>query len=124
MTKENNKISIGEKISDFIADIVKTWKFVIFQISFIFLWISLNIFLPYKWDPFPFQLLKLIVTIQGFFTASMLLMSQAKQAKKDRIIIYKDYIIDVCIKNDISKIKILEEDNKKRLERLEKKLNE
>lgn len=118
----DNKLNIGEYIADYIANLVRTWKFVIFQCVFILLWITLNCFNSIAWDPFPFQLLKLIITIEGFFTASMLLMSNSKQASKDRRILYQDFIIDVINKREIKATRLLAQKNDKRLSDIEKKM--
>lgn len=118
------KPNIGEQVSDFIANLVKTWKFVIIHCVLIVIWIIINIFTSFKWDPFPFQMLKLILTIEGFFTASMLLMSNSRQASKDRQVFYQDFIIDIIIKREVKEARILAQKNDKRLTDIEKKMED
>jgi len=118
------KPNIGEQVSDFIANLVKTWKFVIIHCVLIVIWIIINTFTPFKWDPFPFQMLKLILTIEGFFTASMLLMSNSRQASKDRRVFYQDFIIDIIIKREVKEARILAQKNDKRLTDIEKKMED
>jgi len=118
------KPNIGEQVSDFIANLVKTWKFVIIHCVLIVIWIIINTFTSFKWDPFPFQMLKLILTIEGFFTASMLLMSNSRQASKDRRVFYQDFIIDIIIKREVKEARILAQKNDKRLTDIEKKMED
>lgn len=118
------KPNIGEQVSDFIANLVKTWKFVIIHCVLIVIWIIINTFTSFKWDPFPFQMLKLILTIEGFFTASMLLMSNSRQASKDRQVFYQDFIIDIIIKREVKEARILAQKNDKRLTDIEKKMED
>lgn len=118
------KPNIGEQVSDFIANLVKTWKFVIIHCVLIVIWIIINTFTLFKWDPFPFQMLKLILTIEGFFTASMLLMSNSRQASKDRRVFYQDFIIDIIIKREVKEARILAQKNDKRLTDIEKKMED
>jgi uncharacterized membrane protein len=120
--KALTKLHIGDKISDAVANAVRTWKFVIFQCIVIALWLFLNSWhpFPYKWDKFPFQLLKLILTIQGFFTASMLLMAQKRQSERDRQVVYNDYIVDVIIKREATQTRQLAQRNNERLDSIEK----
>jgi len=124
MKKQLNKPNIGDTVSDFIASAARSWKFVIFHGLLIAVWIVLNTVSPYKWDPFPFQLLKLIITIEGFFTASMLLMSNARQSAKDRKVFYHDFLIDVIIKREVKTTKLLAQKNDKRLTDIEKKMED
>lgn len=82
----------------------------------------MNTMTKHRWDPFPFQLLKLMLTIQGFFTASMLLMAQRRQSDKDRKVQYQDYIIDVIIKREMTQTHQLARKNDERLDKIEKSL--
>jgi uncharacterized membrane protein len=102
----NNTISIGQKFSDFFARLVRSWKFVILQLVFIFFWIFINVNqLFYHWDKYPFDILKLILTIEASFSASMILMSQNRQSEIDRKVLYMEYDMDKNIKKNIKKIK-------------------
>jgi uncharacterized membrane protein len=120
--KNLSKPSIGDKISDIVANAVRTWTFVLIECFLIIAWIVINKYTQYGWDPFPFQILKLSLTIQGFFTASMLLMAQSRQSAKDRKVVYQDYIIDVIIKRELTQTHQLAIKNDERLDKIEKSL--
>jgi uncharacterized membrane protein len=46
------------------------------------------------WDPYPFILMNLVLSLQAAYTAPMILMAQNRQAEKDRRILYGDYDLD------------------------------
>lgn len=100
----SNKInlSFGDRTSDFIASLVRSWKFIIFQFTFIFIWILVNSF--FGFDKYPFDLLKLILTIEASFIGSIILMTQNKRADQDRRILWANYIIELQIEKDLKKI--------------------
>lgn len=123
MKKRIMKPKVGEVISETISQFVRTWTFVIGQLIFIGLWIFINYKTRFVWDPYPFQFLKHTLTIESFVIASMILMTQARQSKFDRSVVYHDYLVDKIIQKDIKQIKTLLEDNAKRLDDLEKRVN-
>ncbi len=118
---DKKQISIGDSIADFVSNIVKSWKFIIIQTIFIVSWIILN-FSHYKWDAYPFSFLKLILIIEACFVALMIFKSNSRLSKIDRKTMYNDYIVDLSIRNDVKKIKILSEDNSKKISKIDKKL--
>jgi uncharacterized membrane protein len=117
------KPKVGEIISDAVSKVVRTWTFVICQLIFVGLWIFINYKTRFVWDPYPFQFLKHTLTIESFVIASMILMTQTRQSKLDRSVVYHDYLTDKIMQKDIKQIKTLLEDNAKRLDELEKKIN-
>jgi uncharacterized membrane protein len=71
-------------------------------------------------DPFPFDILKLILTIEASFMGSMLLMSQHRQSTVDRKIAYQDYVINWSLKKEVDKmVPIVKEDHGKMDEMLD-----
>ena len=104
---DHQSLSQGQEIAEFFARLVRSWKFVIFQLFFIAFWIYLNVskWCPH-WDKYPFDILKLILTIEASFTASMILMSQNRKSEMDRKILYMEYLMEKDIKKNIKKIKL------------------
>lgn len=89
------RITLGEKSADFVANLVGSWKFLIVQSIFITLWIILNIVaFVNHWDPYPFILMNLFLSLQAAYTAPVIMMSQNRQADRDRIEAHNDYIIN------------------------------
>lgn len=85
----------GQKAAEWVASMVGSWRFIIIQSSIIAVWIILNLTGAFRtWDAYPFILLNLMLSLQAAYTAPMILMSQNRQAEKDRRILYGDYDLD------------------------------
>lgn len=69
------------------------------------MWIVLNIVgLVQHWDPFPFILLNLIFSTQAAYTAPIIMMSQNRQADRDRAQAEADYETNVKAKEEIEEL--------------------
>ena len=81
-------LSFGEKVADAVAAFGGSWKFIGLFFAFIFVWISLNsiwLISGSAFDPYPFILLNLGLSSLAAFQAPIIMMSQNRQAAKDRI---------------------------------------
>lgn len=59
------------------------------------LWVILNITAWIRhWDPYPFILMNLVLSLQAAYTAPMIMMSQNRQAARDRIEAHNDYEVN------------------------------
>lgn len=90
-------ISQGQRISDKVAKFGGSWKFIIlFGIVFI-VWIMFNILAlgVFKFDPYPFILMNLILSCIAALQAPIILMSQNRQEEKDRMRGENDYMINL-----------------------------
>lgn len=88
--------SLGERISDAIARIMGSWRFIIIQSVILIIWIILNITAYMRqWDPYPFILMNLFLSLQAAYTAPVIMMSQNRMAHKDRIEAHNDYLLDI-----------------------------
>lgn len=89
--------TVGERIADRVAARVGSWPFIIVQSSLLALWIIGNAFLIRDWlngkpfDPYPFILLNLMLSFQAAYTGPFVLMSQNRQAARDRDEAEHDY---------------------------------
>ena len=120
--------SFGDYLADKITEIAGSWPFIIGLIIFLLLWIILNIFILTNADPYPFILLNLLLSCIAALQAPIIMKSQNREAKKDRLRSSNDYKTDLkseliledlhnkmsqIIKNQNKIINILtEEDNK------------
>ena len=89
--------TVGQIVSDSVADFGGSWKFIIIFLSFIAIWIIANVlFLINKgFDPYPFILLNLILSCIAALQAPVIMMSQNRQEEKDRERAKKDYMINL-----------------------------
>ena len=75
-----------ERLTDNVVKFVGSWGFITVFLAFIGFWIFLNFWIIYSnaFDPFPFVLLNLILSCVAAIQAPMILMSQNRQAQRDR----------------------------------------
>jgi uncharacterized membrane protein len=91
----DSTLSFGNRVSDAIAIGMGSWPFIIFQSIIVLLWVVLNCVAWFAhWDIYPFILLNLLFSTQAAYAAPIIMMSQNRQAQKDRIIAQQDYEID------------------------------
>ena len=99
--KNNNTVKelskIGDILSDKIAIFGGSWRFIIIFFIILFAWILINSYLILKkpFDPYPFILLNLILSCIAAIQAPIIMMSQNRQEKKDRIRSENDYKINL-----------------------------
>jgi uncharacterized membrane protein len=114
-----DNLTLGDRIADKLADFAGSWTFIISFLSILFGWLLLNsiqlFFRPF--DPFPFILMNLILSCIAALQAPVIMMSQNRQEKKDRLRAEHDYEINL-------KAEILIEEILKRLEKLENNQNQ
>ena len=93
----DKKLTFGQKLSDSIAKFGGSWRFIIFFMSFLVLWMIINvIFLTTRaFDPYPFILLNLILSCIAAIQAPVIMMSQNRQEEKDRMRSLHDYQVNL-----------------------------
>ncbi len=90
-------LTIGDAISDKVARFGGSWKFIIIFFLILIGWIVVNTsFLVVKpFDPYPYILMNLILSCIAAIQAPIIMMSQNRQEKKDRIRSENDYKINL-----------------------------
>jgi CRP/FNR family transcriptional regulator, cyclic AMP receptor protein len=99
-------LTVLQRIADWLAWFSGSMPFLIIHALWFVAWISLNTFiLPRNadgtvgFDPFPFGLLTMIVSLEAIFLACFVLISQNRQAQKDKV--RSDIEYDVNIKAEL-----------------------
>ena len=89
----DKNISFGERAADKVAKIGGSWGFIIYFFFFLLIWMIVNsiILLNKSFDPYPFILLNLCLSCLASIQAPIILMSQNRQAKKDRLEAEEDF---------------------------------
>ena len=95
--------NFGDKVADKITEVAGSWYFIIGMIFFLLLWILSNLLILKEADPYPFILLNLILSCIAALQAPIIMLSQNREAKKDRLRSSNDY------KTDLKSELILEE---------------
>jgi uncharacterized membrane protein len=83
-----DKRTAVQKIADWIADFSGSIPFLVLHIAFFAAWILLNVpRIPHApmFDPFPYGLLTMVVSLEAIFLSVFVLLSQNRQAAKERI---------------------------------------
>lgn len=103
--------SVGQKIADRVASIIGSWPFIIIQSCFLAAWLAVNSYLLYMfhtrqgflkaWDPYPFILLNLLLSFQAAYTGPVVMMSQNRQADKDRMAAEHDFEVNLKAEKEI-----------------------
>lgn len=83
---DQEMLTPGQRFADLVADTIGSWRFIIIQSCILSLWILLNVTAWVQhWDPYPFILLNLALSFQAAYSAPFIMMSQNRQAAKDRL---------------------------------------
>jgi len=78
--------TFGERIADAVARFGGSWNFIISFAVVLIAYSSLNIILKGRaWDPYPFILLNLFLSMLASIQAPVIMMSQNRQDTKDRL---------------------------------------
>jgi CRP/FNR family cyclic AMP-dependent transcriptional regulator len=78
--------TFGEHIADIVAAFGGSWTFIILFAVFMSVYSAINVVLGTKaWDPYPFILLNLFLSALAAIQAPVIMMSQNRQDKKDRL---------------------------------------
>ena len=86
----------GQRIADFVAATMGSWRFIIIQTTILIFWIALNVTAYVeRWDPYPFILLNLALSFQAAYAAPFIMMSQNRQQDVDRRNAAEDFRINV-----------------------------
>src|SRR6201988_2290099 len=76
----------GERIADSVASFGGSWTFIITFLLVLVAYSSTNVVLKHRaWDPYPFILLNLFLSMLAAIQAPVIMMSQNRQDKKDRL---------------------------------------
>lgn len=87
--------TLSQRMADRFARLVGSWKFIIIQTIVLGVWIVLNLVAYVNhWDPYPFILMNLVLSMQAAYSAPILMMSQNRQAERDRIEAHNDFLIN------------------------------
>lgn len=95
--ENEERLSIAQRLADKVAAFGGSWRFIIFFLCFMAIWIGGNVYFLFDrvFDPYPFILLNLILSCVAALQAPIIMMSQNRQEEKDRARGKKDYMINL-----------------------------
>jgi uncharacterized membrane protein len=110
LKKIHAKRTLGQRAADKLTSIVGSWGFIAFLVILFLTWVVTNtIFLIESesgpFDPYPFVFLNLVLGSLAVIQAPIILMSQNRQAQKERIKTEYDYQTNKRAEQEIREIK-------------------
>src|SRR3989442_4166543 len=98
------KATIGHRIADKVASFGGSWTFIIIYMSFLIAWMAFNTFVLIhyspgytgaQFDPYPYILLNLMLSMTAALQAPIIMMSQNRAAEKDRLAAEQDFKVNL-----------------------------
>ena len=113
--------TLGDRVADRVARFGGSWRFIIIFVSALLAWVALNIWMLSRYgmtfDVYPFILLNLMLSMIAALQAPVILMSQNRQARRDRIAAGLDY--EINLKAELEIMALHDKLDALRIERLE-----
>jgi uncharacterized membrane protein len=98
------KRTVGDRIADRVAAFGGSWTFIIAFLCGIAFWMLVNGGMKKPFDPYPFILLNLVLSCVAALQAPVIMMSQNRQAAKDRLQAEMDYKTNLAAEVEIRNI--------------------
>lgn len=98
------RATIGQRIADRVASFGGSWTFIIIYVSFLIGWMGFNTFVLVhygrgengaEFDPYPYILLNLMLSMTAALQAPIIMMSQNRAAEKDRLAAEQDFKVNL-----------------------------
>ena len=100
--------TFGERIADTVARFGGSWTFIISflgtMVSYVILSVVLVVLHGHSWDPYPFILLNLFLSMLAAIQAPVIMMSQNRQDTKDRLRSELDYNVNLRAESEIQRL--------------------
>ncbi len=111
------KLNWQDKLADRITGFVGSMGFVYFHILWFVAWVALNVLAERnQWDPYPFNFLTMMVSLEAIFLSTFVLISQNREAQQADVRAQLDFEINTKAEKEIEEIL-------RRLKQIEEKLN-
>jgi len=87
----------GQSLSDKVAQFGGSWKFIMSFLTLLAIWIIFNIVMTgvFRFDPYPFILMNLVLSCIAALQAPIIMMSQNRKEEKDRKRAENDYLVNL-----------------------------
>jgi len=97
----DSSLTFGQRLADQVAAFGGSWTFILLFFGVMTIWIILNVAAGQAFDPYPFILLNLVLSMLAALQAPVIMMSQNRQAAKDRLDAQHDYEINLKAEMEI-----------------------
>ena len=89
------QMTFGQRVADKVATFGGSWTFIGIFLTFMLVWMIVNTEMTQPFDVFPFILLNLMLSCLAALQAPIIMMSQNRQAAKDRLMATNDYEVNL-----------------------------
>lgn len=93
-------LSFGERIADRVAALNGSWTFILMLLGLCVLWALLNSVMPSPFDEYPYVFFNLLLAVLVALQGPLIVMSQNREAKKDRAQAETDFRVN--LKNEVN----------------------
>ena len=98
------QLTFGQHLADRVATFGGSWTFIGLFLVVMMLWMMWNTETRARFDPFPFILLNLVLSCIAALQAPVIMMSQNRQAAKDRLMASNDYEVNVRAEMELARL--------------------
>jgi uncharacterized membrane protein len=99
------RLTMGDRVADVVARFGGSWAFIIMFGVGLVAWAAVNVILSGRaWDPYPFILLNLVLSMLAAVQAPVIMMSQNRQDAKDRLRSELDFAVNRKAENEITQL--------------------
>lgn len=98
------QLTFGQRLADRVAAFGGSWTFIGLFLVAMLLWMMWNTETRARFDPYPFILLNLMLSCIAALQAPIIMMSQNRQAAKDRLMASNDYDVNVRAELELARL--------------------
>ncbi|HYX68043.1 MAG TPA: DUF1003 domain-containing protein [Terriglobales bacterium] len=104
--EEDERLTVGQRVADRVATFGGSWTFIIFFGCVLVAWVITNSVLLARrpFDPYPYILLNLFLSMLAALQAPVIMMSQNRQAAKDRLKGDLDYEVNLKAELEVAQL--------------------
>jgi CRP/FNR family cyclic AMP-dependent transcriptional regulator len=100
------RMTVGERVADKVASFGGSWTFIIIFGAVMLVWVCLNTaaLFTHHFDPYPYILLNLFLSMTAAVQAPVIMMSQNRQSAKDRLQADQDYQVNLKAELEVAQL--------------------
>ncbi len=102
LEEEEERLTLGQRVADRVAAFGGSWPFIFTFGAVMTAWMGINILRFANFDPYPFILLNLVLSSVAALQAPVIMMSQNRQATKDKLLAENDYQVNLKAEMEIA----------------------
>lgn len=116
----DERMTLGQRVADRVASFGGSWTFIFIYCGFLLAWMAINTFLlahmgsgqdGAQWDPYPYILLNLMLSMTAALQAPIIMMSQNRAGEKDRLAAEQDFKVN--LKSELMLEEMLRKDHER-----------